>query len=151
MKDWSKIKHFTPNEAWGNPDLIDEKLVLTLDLFRELIKTPIYVTYGTQGKHVARWHGEGLAVDFVVDLAASPYYPYPLDLIHTAMKLPLLKGLGIYPLAKHSKCKKPLGFHFDVRPWAKLAIWIAIPSPDPDKLIEQLAYNEENLKAYKLI
>lgn len=148
MKDWSKIKYFK-REEFDDAELVCDQVVELVDLFRALIGTPIYITYVTKGKHVARWHGLGLAVDFVVESVA---HPHPLDLVHTAMRLPGLKGLGVYPQARHPKCVKPLGFHFDVRPGSTpLALWIAIPSSEPGKIITQVAFNSENLRKFNLV
>jgi uncharacterized protein YcbK (DUF882 family) len=51
IKAWSKIKHFSWTE-FDSPDLVDSglnmnlELVLTLDMIREDVKTPLFITSG---------------------------------------------------------------------------------------------------------
>lgn len=61
---WLKVKHFSPNEAWGNPNKMCVELIYKLDKYREAIKVPIYVHSGTGGTHyLTGEHPKGNAID----------------------------------------------------------------------------------------
>lgn len=145
------LKYFRRTDAWGDPDAINTELLLMLDGWRLRIGLQFYVTFGTQGAHVADWHRRGLAVDGVLDLAGTR----PLDAIFTAMRFPF-HGIGVYPRAKHPKAAHPLGFHFDLRGDENLSDraakhWIAVPSEENGQLIDQFPLDEKHLRLFGLM
>jgi len=149
MVDWTTKKYLTSSEPWGDPDLMSDDLVGLVDEFRGLLGSPFYVTFGTQGQHVAQWHAQGLAVDGVVDLFGKS----PIDVVFTAMRLPF-HGIGVYPKARHPRCRKPLGLHFDLRGRDNLnghaaKRWLAVP--DEKSLIQQYSLDEASLRDFGLL
>ena len=144
-REWEKIRHFKPTEAWGDTKIIDFHLVRLLDEFRDFVDQPMIVAYGTQGKHVAKWHSLGVAVDIVIEAA----YKGQLNLVLDALRYPF-SGIGVYPFARYAKFEHPVGFHFDVRPllgWAS-ARWIGIPKGNT---IEQFQLDELTLRRFNII
>ena len=49
QSEWKKIKHFSPNENWGDPLLMQFSLVHLLDLARQYLAKPIIVVSGAVG------------------------------------------------------------------------------------------------------
>lgn len=153
-EDWVHIKRFTPSENWGDPLKMNFGLLWLLDSFRENINSKITVVCGTQGVHAKHsQHYTGKAVDIVTDADGKS----KIDLIFLAMKFPFT-GLGVYPMARESTMKDPIGFHFDCRDVADLprgvtqATWIGIPAGEPKlNKMEYFAINEENLKRFKIL
>lgn len=150
--DWSKLKWFRKHEGpfgFGEPDRVDFQLLWFLDLFREYLGLPIVVRCGTQGVHVSCWHEKGLAVDVLIDCAVRG----PLNVLLDATRFPFT-GIGIYPLAKYDRMKRPVGFHFDCRPVSEAnglvsARWIATPCGRDT--IEQWKLDEQNLRRFGVI
>ncbi len=122
VEDWKDIKHFTPNENWGDVSLINFELVKKLDQLRDLSGTPILITCGTQGKHVAHsLHYKGMAADLVCPEKKLAELP---EIAEIAAALGF-KGIGLYP---HWQCHGKVigGMHLDVRLTALLASWIGL-------------------------
>ncbi len=120
--DWEKIKHFGPHENWGNVDLISFPLILELDAFRDKINTPIFISCGTQGKHLANsYHYQGLAVDILFPEKEKKDLPN-LFIMASRFKF---SGIGIYPDWEYLNEKRG-GMHLDLRPTALKAMWVGI-------------------------
>jgi len=105
IKDkWKKLKYFTPDEAWGDPDKMDSHLLFYLDGLRKFIKHKIIIHCGTQGAHCRNsYHYQGLAVDcHAEDISLLAFYL-------ASERFPF-GGIGIYP-TWHNK-----GLHLDIRP-----------------------------------
>lgn len=127
-EQWARIKYFD-KEEFDDPGyhdsgrLMDWKVVIMLDHFRECIGHPIIVlsavdVYGEHGHaensyHLARMGCK--AVDFYVDTdKISPREQY--HLLETAG----FGGIGIY------YCWNiPVGFHVDTRPYDILQRWVS--------------------------
>ena len=148
LENFKGLKHFDPDEAWGDPSKISRDLLVRLDAWREYTGAPFYVTFGTQGKHVGPWHGLGLAVDGVVDVRGGS----KLDLVLQAERFNFT-GMGLYPMARHPTCATPFGFHFDVRPigYVKQNRWIATRDPNGRNLIDQHPFDEAHLRLFGII
>lgn len=112
-EQWERLPYgyFNAGEPWGDASIVEFELVYLLDRLRHDLKTPIFVTYGTQGAHQAPWHRQGLAVDACIDITKI----HPLDVILNATRYPF-GGFGVLPLAVHPRCTRALGVHFDIRP-----------------------------------
>jgi len=125
--DWERLPygHMLIDEPWGDISKVNYYLVYLCDLLRDHLRHPLYVTYGTQGKHLSQWHAKGLAVDLCIDKRKIE----PLDVILAVTRLPFT-GFGVIPRASHLKCTEALGLHVDVRPVSKIAqpqarwIWV---------------------------
>ena len=113
--DWSGVKHFSPNERWGDHRQMDRELILFLDLLRGLFQVPfiIHCGYETRGHTEKSQHYVGKAADFhvegihfrdAVDLMVGFIGPPPRGL-GVAQRI----GLGIYPHWANP------GFHLDMR------------------------------------
>ena len=104
-EQWQRIEHFSPKENWGDPYKMDFRLISRLDLLREYIGVPIYIHYGTQGKHSAKsyhYTDPCKATDcFCRDISL-------LDFYLSAEKFSF-GGIGIYPY-----WVRP-GLHLDMR------------------------------------
>lgn len=149
FQNFDGIKHFSPDERWGDPSKISRAFLLKLDAWREALGQPFYVTFGTQGKHVAQWHPLGLAADGVIDIRGRSR----LDVILLTERFNF-GGIGIYPLARHPSCSKPLGVHLDDRPLSDPqggARWLAIPDPKGKAGIKQLPWDAEHFAKLGII
>lgn len=119
-KEWDQIKHFTMNENWGQPSLIDLSLVKELDRFRDFYGAPIEVTCGTQGVHEPNsYHYKGLAVDVV--FPGSEKYKI-FDIFISACRFNFM-GVGLYPHWKWEG-KAVGGLHLDMRPEPHKNLWL---------------------------
>jgi hypothetical protein len=105
-----------PWEPWGQIQKINFYLVYLVDVLRHNLGSPIYVTKGTQGKHLSTWHDRGLAIDACIDSLKV----HPLNVILQVTRLPFT-GFGIIPNAEHPLCTQAFGIHIDVRPATKIA------------------------------
>lgn len=149
MENFLGLKHFSPDERWGDPSKMSRTLLLKLDAWREAFGAPFYVTFGTQGKHVAEWHPRGLAVDGVVELRGRAR----LDLVLSIERFNF-GGFGLLPFARHPSCGQPMGVHLDDRPLSDPqggARWIAVPDPKGKAGIKQYAWSKENFQRFGII
>lgn len=105
-KEWDTIKHFTPQEKWGDPDAMDYTLIWALDKLREKIGMPfiVHCGYETKGHAPKSFHKLGQAVDFHVKGIGLYTVWEEMD------KMWWLGGLGIYPYWNNP------GFHLDLGP-----------------------------------
>ncbi|MBU1108621.1 MAG: hypothetical protein KKB51_18235 [Candidatus Riflebacteria bacterium] len=100
--DWSKVDHFSKEEAWGDPDKINPLLVYSMDVLRKLVGRKIIINNAYRPGDPGT-HGRGDAVDFVI-VGLSV-----VDQFLAAEKTRLFTGLGVYPY-----WNRP-GLHADVR------------------------------------
>ncbi len=150
-EDWNHLKHFAPNENWGDPLKMDFGLLWMLDSFREYLDKKIVVVCGTQGKHVKNsQHYLGKAVDVVIECEGME----KLDVILAAFRFPFT-GLGLYPNSKCAGMLSPLGFHFDAREVRSLprgitqVTWMGVPDAKGANRYYEL--NLANLKTFGVI
>jgi hypothetical protein len=148
---WEKIRYFKPNDGvdnFGDPDAIDDLVLLRLDDFRHFLSTPIYVTSGIRPEGSGRpsFHTRGKG-GCAVDVVAPGYGGHPIDLIFSAMRFGFT-GIGWYPdWSFHGyKCG---GLHLDTRPLGMDAdgtqnyshsLWMAYGNPQ-----KYIALNYENI------
>lgn len=134
--DWQEIKHFKPDERWGEWKKVDLALVCYLDSYRELVNTPIYISCATQGKHSPNsYHYQGKAVDILFPNKVLADLPY---LVSAAEQIGFT-GIGIYNNWHLHEVLTP-GMHLDIRP-GSLKKWIGIENL-------YLPYDEVNIKRY---
>ena len=100
--DWTKVKHFSPEEDWGDPDKMNPLLIYSLDALRKFSGRIIVVNNGYREGDDGE-HGKGNAADVVI-MGLSL-----LDQFLLAEKTRLFTGIGIYPF-----WNRP-GLHLDVR------------------------------------
>jgi len=143
--DWNHIKHFKPNENWGDPTKMEFGVIFILDAFREYIERKIIVTSGIGKRETSgSQHPSGKAVDFVVEC-----YEYgKLNMIFDILRFPFM-GVGVYPNHAASGMKSPIGFHVDSRESNHRALWIGIT--DLSGKFHQTGLNQTNLKYYGVI
>lgn len=116
---WQRLKHFSKNENWGNPDKMNGLLLITLDEIRDRCDNRIIIHCGTQGQHVENSrHYTGDAVDFHVEnMSLKNSYSIILNVFED-FQIVNKTGLGIYLDWKNQ------GFHLDLRPgkgrWARI-------------------------------
>lgn len=62
---WGKLRFFSRNEKWGDPDKMDPDFVVQLDNFRGVIGFPFHVLsgYSSSGHAENSYHYKGRAVD----------------------------------------------------------------------------------------
>jgi uncharacterized protein YcbK (DUF882 family) len=111
MIDWAKIKHFKKTENWGNPDKMDESIVLLLDKIRDRINYPFHINcgYDESGHSDNSMHYQGKAVDFIIkDLFLKDASDKIISALKDLNKTDKV-GLGIY-----LDWNTP-GFHLDTR------------------------------------
>jgi uncharacterized protein YcbK (DUF882 family) len=103
--DWSKIQYFSPEEKWGNPNLMDEHLIVGLDAVRAYIGLPIRVHCGYEKReNLTSQHNFGRAVDCSCEQLSL------IDFWIACEKFNWFNGLGLYP-----DWATP-GLHLDTRP-----------------------------------
>ena len=103
--DWSKVKHFKPEEFLF-PEKMNPLLIYSLDRLRDIAGRPIIINKeeGTFREGDPGQHGLGNAADgFILGLSL-------IDQFLISEKLRLFSGLGLYPY-----WNRP-GLHWDVRP-----------------------------------
>lgn len=108
---WNRLKYFSEGENWGDPRKINGLLLLLLEAIRDILKMPIVIHCGTQGKHVKNsQHYLGNAVDFHI-VTNLPYRVQVkvMESILEGLQVDDRVGFGIYPEWNHP------GFHLDVR------------------------------------
>ena len=147
--EWSRLRYFTADEAWGDYERMDRDLLFPLDEFRHFLGMEVVVLCGTQGQHVANsQHPFGKAVDIIV----PKWKKHILDLMLTATRFPF-KGLGMYPDWVYNK-KRVGGLHLDSRdlsivvPKVDKALWMGIKK---NGKTTYLPLDFKHLKQYKII
>jgi len=123
---WQRLKHFTKDENWGDPDKINGYLLLCIDAIRDIYGKSfvIHCGYDKDGHALASEHYKGNAIDFHIE-DDIPLYNQVMKFMKIVADLQLLEkvGVGIYP-----NWNSP-GFHFDVRGsrarWGKLDEYVS--------------------------
>jgi len=109
---WELIKHFSPGEAWGDPDKMSGAQLFTLESIRRVYNYPfkIHAGFATSGHSEASYHYTGEASDFHIEEDLS-FYSQVIKMLQILDRLQLsgFIGLGIYP-----QWNNP-GFHLDIR------------------------------------
>lgn len=109
---WDRLKHFSPQENWGDAEKMNGSLLWLLDAVREHFGCPVVIHCGYQesGHASNSQHYLGNAADFHL------VTPMPLEEQYSALEEFLYSlqtndhvGLGVYP-----QWNSP-GFHLDVR------------------------------------
>lgn len=140
MDNFKGIKYFKPtgtSDQWGDPSMIDRRLLLALDALREAVGMPIYITSGYRSGDSGQ-HGKGLAVDVVCPGMGL------LDFYLTAERFPFT-GIGVYPFFSYQG-RKVGGLHLDVRDVP--ARWMGLGT---GKNQSYVALSEANLRATGVI
>ena len=140
---WSKLKYFGRKENWGDPDKMDECLLLELDQLRYHLQSPLVILCGNQGKHSKNSYHYIKNGSCAVDLIIPEYKKTPFDLILDVTRFKFT-GIGYYP---HWRYKDSLGFglHLDMRK-SKPARWMGIKDDKGIQKYIELSY--ENLIKY---
>ena len=118
QETWDKLRYFKRDskvDRWGDPDAIDDNILLRLDDFRHWIGVPVYVTAGVKTRGHARksYHypeNGACAVDIII----PEYMETPFDLIMDATRFGFT-GIGYYPHWRWNG-EQVGGLHVDVRP-----------------------------------
>jgi len=114
-EDWGRIKHFSPDEAWGDPYKMDRDLIFLMDVLRGLFhhRFVIYCGYQHRKAKPKSQHNFGKAVDFHIN---EIFFRDAVDLMLGFIGPPMqgvgvagIVGLGIYPHWNNP------GFHLDTR------------------------------------
>lgn len=122
LTDWDRVKNFTRNENWGDPDRVNASLVYVMDALRNWLGFRIHINnaFEASGHSPKSQHYKGNADDFWVECDLD--FAEQVRLIEEFLELFGLAdkvGFGIYP-----NWRRP-GFHLDVR--GRRARWGAIP------------------------
>ncbi len=111
MDIFMELKHFTRNEAWGDPDKVNGALLMVMDALRTHLDQGIVIhnAYAQSGHSPKSYHYKGDAVDFhVTELPFAEAVTKVLAFLKD-FGLEAHVGLGIYP-DWHTP-----GFHLDLR------------------------------------
>ena len=114
---WSRLRHFKigSGDNWGDPKLIDDRLLLRLDDFREWLGVPIHVLEGVKvGGHTKRSYHYRENGACAVDVIIPNYMGWPFDLVLDAMRFGFT-GIGYYPDWAWGGAITG-GLHLDTRP-----------------------------------
>ncbi len=144
QKQWKQIKHFKPNEAFGNLNLFKFKVLKLLDQQTEFAKNILYsdrkiyciVHSGTQGIHSKdSQHYKGWAVD-VHYTNMSLFEQVMLSLLFP------WSAIGFYPTWNSQ------GVHLDLRiqKWyERKAMWYTYNKVENGKLIVKYENNKQKI------
>lgn len=102
-EQWETIRHFNPDENFGDPSKMSYLLLLSLDNLREYIGAPIVIHCGYEDRGNDSYHCKGMAVD----CHAKGLSLYDFYFASTRFSF---HGIGVYP-----KWNNP-GLHLDIRP-----------------------------------
>ena len=104
---WEQLRYFSKREAWGNPDLMDARLLTMLDNLRHRLGKPIIIHagYAVSGHAPNSYHYRGMAADFHVE-TEEPF----IQLAGKIITWWWFGGVGVY-----HHWNNP-GFHLDIRP-----------------------------------
>jgi len=104
-EDWKRVRHFTPDEAWGDRRRVHRNLVFLLDAFRAFIGRPVVIhnAYAQNGHTDESYHYRGMAVDLHVEGLSV------FDQFIEATRFEF-GGIGVYPFWNNP------GLHLDIRP-----------------------------------
>lgn len=137
---WEKLKYFKYDskvDNWGDPDKMNWALLTKLDAFREYIGSPVIVTSGTGGKHIANsQHYKGNAVDIVV-----PYYSPNLIELYLASERFNFNGIGVYPDWEYNG-EETGGLHLDMRPFKECGRWVGYKNAKRETVYFALTYKK---------
>jgi hypothetical protein len=66
LEDWNRVKHFNPDENWGDWTKLEKNVIFLLDRMREDIGRPIKIhcAYDSGGHSTQSQHYLGRAVDY---------------------------------------------------------------------------------------
>lgn len=111
---WSKLKHFSPKENWGEPGKMNWALLFVLDCLRSKLPDgctiKINCAYENDGHATTSFHsreGKGSAVDFVI--TGLPIHLAFEIAVKYLNEMNIIYGLGAYPYWNTA------GFHLDLR------------------------------------
>lgn len=111
MEKWEALRHLNSNENWGEPERMQQYVLLSVDIIRDDLGWPFIVHCGTQGLHTyGSYHYKGLAVDGHY-ATKQPFINQIIAVKESLVRLCLdsIMGVGIYPVWENP------GFHFDCR------------------------------------
>ncbi len=95
---WSKLRYFSRQELWGDPDKMDPDFLIQLDNFRNIIGAPFVLTtpaYAQSGHSANSYHYKGRAVDGRFVHAGSRESLSIIEHVMIALRAPF-GGVGIY-------------------------------------------------------
>lgn len=153
MSAWDKVLYFkkdSKTDNWGDPDLIEDELLLKIDRFRYACGSPVIITSGAGGKHrEGSFHYKGQALDLII--LNRPKIVHPIDAIFKAFKCGFT-GIGYYPDWRYHGMQVG-GYHLDIgdRPGNRIGTWMGVLKPDSKgiKLVrDYIALDHQNLKRY---
>ena len=118
MLNWDDVRHFGPQEWGKDPDLVDERLVLTMDEVRAQAGVPVivHVAWDDGGHSGNSQHYDGKAVDF--------HFGRGLSLVEEFALLSSFRafgGIGFYP-----DWRPRPGWHVDIRDNAQALLWVRL-------------------------
>jgi len=104
--DWKLVRHFTPEENWGDWRKVYRELVFLLDAFREFVdrRVVLHNVLDLSGHTDGSYHYPGMAADFHVEGM------HVVDQFIAASRFDGFNGLGVYPAWENP------GLHGDIRP-----------------------------------
>ena len=147
MEDvWARLKHFTKSEKWGDPDLIDPFLLLTLDAFREKAGIPFQITWGSDGthaedsKHYPKNNEDGMCHAVDVIFPTKPGFKLP-DLFICATRFPF-SAIGLYPYWTNGAKEKCGGMHLETGiggpSFEQRKLWMGVLDSEGKQIYEAL-------------
>lgn len=133
---WREIENFTPDEAWGDPLMMQSAIIFPLDRLRKYVVCKIIVHCGFEKRATGGLHPYGLAADCHIEGLSL------LDLFLAASRVHGINGIGLHPWWNNP------GIHADGRNrnqrYFDYARWI---SPVQGRYVE---LNADNIRRYCL-
>lgn len=121
-KDFDTISHFTPNENWGDIEIVKFKLVKALDDLRTFIKQPIYITCAVSENHtINSQHFTGEAADVMFPGTGLKEL---FNLFLAASRFSVFTEIGVYSYWSMGHNTRG-GLHLGVRPQPIRDYWFS--------------------------
>lgn len=130
--EWEKIKHFTPEENWGNLSLVDPQLVYGVDNYRAGLGKPVHLSpvegaVVAMGGHSEQSYHYPIVIEGKIIRPGQAADIFPgCDLAYawlTALRHYIFGGIGVYPYWKYADKGITGGLHLDLRSGRRRALW----------------------------
>lgn len=131
-RQWATIRHFSPDEKWGDAGKMNYELLQELDRLRSYVGRRLIVHCGYDDRRTG-WHPKGRAVDLHIEGL------HPMEQYIAATRFRGFTGVGVYLWWNSPGLhldNRPLPFHKPRAVWGSTGARIYVPF---DSMFFQLA------------
>lgn len=122
-QQWATIRHFHPQEKWGDPARMHYELIQELQRLRLYVDRKIIIHCGYDDRS-SGWHPKGRAVDLHIEGL------HPMEQFIAAGRFRGFTGLGVYLWWNHPGLhldNRPLPFHQPRAVWGSTSQGVYVP------------------------